>query len=203
MSQSASFLEDLLATQQHKKSAGEVERIRGNEFYAQGKFDEAIWSYTLAIEIYPVDPASYSNRAMVNLKLENYDAVIEDATKALDIDADYVKAYHRRGKALMALKEYKKAQADFQSCINRKIKDKEIMHCMAEVCEQIELQKEIALEEQLEREEKDTIASSEKELNREMQQANDRTLQLEKQIAEIDAKRDRLIKEAQKALEVV
>jgi len=58
------------------------------------------------------------------------------------------------------------------------------------------LQKEIALEEQLETEEKDTIASSEKELNRELQQANDRTLELEKQIAAIDAKRDRLIKEA-------
>ena len=39
---------------------------------------------------------------MVNLKLEKYAEAIHDANKALEIDADYVKAYHRRGKAYLA-----------------------------------------------------------------------------------------------------
>jgi len=77
--QAPSFVHQLLALQQQKKDAGEVARLRGNEFYAQGEFESALQCYTSAIETYPADPASYSNRAMVNLVLGRYEQVIADA----------------------------------------------------------------------------------------------------------------------------
>ncbi len=67
---------------------------------------------------------------MVQLKLENFEQVVADASKALEIDSNYVKAYHRRGKAYMALGEYSKAKWDFKSCLDRKIRDPDIMACI-------------------------------------------------------------------------
>jgi len=48
--------------------------------------------------------ASYCNRALVYLKLKDYSNVIKDCTKAIEIQNDYHKAYHRRGKAYFSLK---------------------------------------------------------------------------------------------------
>ena len=114
MSQAAAFLEELLDMQTKKKEAGVAERARGNEFFAAGQFDQAKECYTVALQKYNHDAASYSNRAMVNLKLELYDEVIEDANKAIEIDTNYVKAYHRRGKAYFAKNMLEEALHDFE-----------------------------------------------------------------------------------------
>ena len=42
--------------------------------------------------------------------------MVADADKALEMDPDFVKAYHRRGKANMALGFYESALADFKKC---------------------------------------------------------------------------------------
>jgi hypothetical protein len=46
--------------------------------------------------------ASYCNRALVHLKLKDYKHCIIDCNHALSLDRDYLKAYHRRGKAHFA-----------------------------------------------------------------------------------------------------
>ena len=46
MSQKGSFIEELLARQQERKSSGEVERVRGNELYAQGEYEKALECYS-------------------------------------------------------------------------------------------------------------------------------------------------------------
>ena len=63
-------------------------------------FEFAVTCYTKSIEINPMEAASYSNRAMAFLKMKKYGSCIDDAEKALQIDPTYLKAYHRRGKAL-------------------------------------------------------------------------------------------------------
>ena len=75
---------------------------------------------------------------MVNLKLHLYDQVISDATKALDIDQDYLKAYHRRGKAYQAKGDLQRALHDFEQCIAREPNDPQILASLGEVCELIE-----------------------------------------------------------------
>ena len=85
-STSGAFLHNLLAEKLHRKDTGYIDRMRGNEFYAQGEYSCALECYGRAIETYPADPASYANRALVNLKLGNYQDVIEDAGMAIRCD---------------------------------------------------------------------------------------------------------------------
>ena len=106
MTQAESFLKEILAEQARIKAKGTIERERGNELFKNSQFQEALDAYTEAIKIYKVDAASYANRALCYFKLEEYELVVVDATKALEIDEDYVKAYHRRGKAYMLLQQY-------------------------------------------------------------------------------------------------
>ena len=77
------------------------------------EFQEAVNEYTRAIELNEAEPASYSNRAMAYLKLKNYARCIEDADKAIKLKPDYVKAYHRRGKAYLACNKLDLAIRDF------------------------------------------------------------------------------------------
>jgi tetratricopeptide (TPR) repeat protein len=58
--------------------------------------------------------ASFSNRALVHLKLKNYDLCIQDCNSTLALDPNYLKAYHRRGKANQELKNYEEALKDFE-----------------------------------------------------------------------------------------
>ncbi|KAG8187871.1 hypothetical protein JTE90_002416 [Oedothorax gibbosus] len=77
---------------------------QGNKLFKEGKFDKAIELYTSAIEICPKERAEdlatfYQNRAAAYDNLKNYEAVIADASKALEYNKSYVKALHRRAKA--------------------------------------------------------------------------------------------------------
>lgn len=119
MSKAAGSLYNLLAEQKYRKDTGYIDRMRGNEFYAQGELQCALECYDRAIETYPADPAAYSNRALVNLKLGNHDAVIADTDKALRCDENFVKAYYRRGKAYMEKGQYELAMEDFEQCVVR------------------------------------------------------------------------------------
>ena len=75
---------------------------------------------------------------MVHLKLERYEEVIKDANKALDIDSDYVKAYHRRGKAYLATNQLEQALHDFEQCIARHPDDPEILESLSDVCDRLD-----------------------------------------------------------------
>jgi serine/threonine-protein phosphatase 5 len=66
-----------------------------------------------------------ANRAFCNLKLELYGLAVADATEAIEIDADYVKAYYRRGSARLAMCKFKEALPDFKHVIKLKPKDKD------------------------------------------------------------------------------
>ena len=76
-------------------------------------YTEALANYTLSIEMDPDEPTTYCNRAMVYLKLKDFPKVIEDANTALRIKPDYLKAYHRRGKAYQATNKLELAIKDF------------------------------------------------------------------------------------------
>ena len=87
-------------SQVEEKRSAENERFKGNEFMKSKEFEFAVACYTKSIEMNPNEAASYSNRAMAYLKMKKYGSCIDDAEKALEIDPTYLKAYHRRGKAL-------------------------------------------------------------------------------------------------------
>ena len=62
------------------------QKEEGNKLFAAGKFEEAIACYTKALKICPADEKKdkavyFKNRSQCHLKLENYNAAANDASK--------------------------------------------------------------------------------------------------------------------------
>jgi type IV pilus assembly protein PilF len=92
----------------------------GLTYYFQAKFPEAIKEYQRAIELAPGDPEAYNNMAAALLgKKEEWTKVIRYADKALSISSyatpEY--AHFNKGVAYYHLKEYEKAQAEFETSL--------------------------------------------------------------------------------------
>jgi serine/threonine-protein phosphatase 5 len=101
-----------------KLEAAEAFKNKGNEYFKESKFSEALEEYTKAIEL-NVEEAKkaaiyYANRSFAQIKLENYGFAIEDATQAINKDPNYPKGYYRRASAYFALGKYKNAVANFK-----------------------------------------------------------------------------------------
>lgn len=96
----------------------------GNQLLKEHKYQEAIDSYTKAIELDASNPIFYSNRAQVHIKMENYGLAIADCDAALQVDPDFSKAYYRKGVSLMAMLNYKEAQTNFKIILKKLPKDK-------------------------------------------------------------------------------
>lgn len=76
----------------------------GNVFFRDGKYDQAIKEYDLAIEKCPIVEINdlstfYQNRAAAYEHLQKWTSVIEDCSKALNCNPKYLKALKRRAKA--------------------------------------------------------------------------------------------------------
>ena len=59
----------------------------------------------------------YFNIAKINNSNVEYQLAIDNYTKAIKIDPDYVKAYHNRGNTYKELENYKNAIADYTRAI--------------------------------------------------------------------------------------
>src|SRR6056297_189379 len=81
--------------------------------FASGNFPEAEILYDKAIKVKP-DAVLYANRAAVRLGLNLADSALADATKAIELDAEYSKAYYRKGQAHNVRKEFEAAFQAFE-----------------------------------------------------------------------------------------
>ena len=68
------------------------------------------------LEAFPNLHIYYSNRAMAQIKLENFGSAISDSTKAISLMPSFSKGYYRRGVAKVSLTKYKEALKDFERC---------------------------------------------------------------------------------------
>ena len=107
-------------------------KSEGNTFFQNNKFMEALQKYSAAIDL-KVETKNnavyYSNRAFVNLKLENYGSAIEDANMSIKINPEFYKAYYRRASAYLFLEKYAEALRDLiflKSKLNDKSLDEKI-----------------------------------------------------------------------------
>jgi len=99
------------------KATAEKHKQAGNAQMSAKKYDEAIDSYTKAIELDPSTPVFYSNRAAAySSKGDNLShmSAIADAEKAIEVDPSFIKAYHRLGHAHYCLNDYASAAAAFK-----------------------------------------------------------------------------------------
>ncbi|XP_034719376.1 RNA polymerase II-associated protein 3 [Etheostoma cragini] len=91
-----------------------VEKEKGNAFFKDGKYDEAIECYTRGMCADPYNPVLPTNRATSFFRLKKYAVAESDCNLAIALDSNYFKAYARRGAARFALKKYEAALEDYE-----------------------------------------------------------------------------------------
>ena len=64
-------------------------------FFYLIKILQAIELYSKAIELNPTNAVYYANRSISHLRLENYGYALADASRAIETDKTYLKAYYR------------------------------------------------------------------------------------------------------------
>ncbi|KAI9864516.1 MAG: hypothetical protein M1813_003005 [Trichoglossum hirsutum] len=109
---------------------------KGNQAFAAHDWPTAIEFYGKAIEANDKEPSFFCNRAQAHIKLEAYGFAIVDATKAIELDPSYVKAYYRRATANTAILSYKEALKDFKTVVRKAPNDKDAKLKLGE-CEKI------------------------------------------------------------------
>jgi len=108
-------IQNLMYDDQTAEEIAENFKEQGNTCLSRGKryYEDAIKFYTKAIEQpFKNDKKRslyYSNRAAVNLLLENFGRVISDCNEAIQLDPMNIKAYFRASKAAYDLKKYEEA----------------------------------------------------------------------------------------------
>ncbi|KEG13450.1 putative stress-inducible protein STI1-like [Trypanosoma grayi] len=98
------------------KTADEA-KVIGNSMFTSGKYEKAVLFYSRAIELGSEKNGElanyYANRAACHQQTHNYELVISDCDKALEIDSKHVKALIRRAIAYEGLEKWKKALDDY------------------------------------------------------------------------------------------
>jgi stress-induced-phosphoprotein 1 len=87
----------------------EEHRLKGNDFYNQGKYPESIKEYEEAIKRDPNQARLHFNLATALVKMIDYPSALHHIIKCLELDSNYIKAYAKKGDLHFYLKEYHKA----------------------------------------------------------------------------------------------
>eukprot|EP00929_Paragymnodinium_shiwhaense_P025799 TRINITY_DN15521_c0_g1_i1.p1 TRINITY_DN15521_c0_g1~~TRINITY_DN15521_c0_g1_i1.p1 ORF type:complete len:568 (+),score=172.07 TRINITY_DN15521_c0_g1_i1:111-1814(+) len=98
----------------HRKHMADTEKEKGNEAFYAKDFEEAEAYYTRSLQFKADDPSTWANRALVRLKLQRAEGALEDCEHSLALNPRYMKALHRKGKALHDLGRFEDAVRSFQ-----------------------------------------------------------------------------------------
>ena len=82
------------------KAQAEQLKLKGNALMSSKDYAGAIAAYTPAIGLDPTNPVYYSNRAAAHSSNNNHEEAVKDAQKAIEVDPNFVKGYHRLGQVL-------------------------------------------------------------------------------------------------------
>ncbi|XP_058104591.1 hsp70-Hsp90 organizing protein 3-like [Magnolia sinica] len=113
------------------------EREKGNEFFKQQKYPEAVRHYTEALRRNPQDPRVYSNRAACYTKLGALPEGLKDAEKCIELDPAFSKGYTRKGAVQFFMKEYDKALETYQEGLKHDPNNQELLDGVRRCVEQI------------------------------------------------------------------
>lgn len=91
----------------------------GNDFFKNGKTNEAIEMYTKAIEVDGGNHVYFSNRSAAYLKKGEAENALADANACLKLTPDFDKGYSRKGAALQALKKFDESIAAYEEGIEK------------------------------------------------------------------------------------
>ncbi|WFD30500.1 protein-serine/threonine phosphatase [Malassezia sp. CBS 17886] len=86
----------------------------GNKLFVKGDYTQAKAQYSEAIALDSKSAVLWSNRAACELKLEQHGLAIADASKAIELDVQFTKAYYRRASAHLSILDPKAALPDLK-----------------------------------------------------------------------------------------
>jgi Tetratricopeptide repeat. len=92
-----------------------------------GKIDDALESYSLALNITPYSVVTLLNRASLYLEKNNYDKAYLDYCNVLDIDRKNKEALLFRAYIYMNRREYKEARIDYNALLTEDAKNRTAM----------------------------------------------------------------------------
>jgi stress-induced-phosphoprotein 1 len=96
-------------------------KARGNVFFKESKFPEAIKEYTEALERNPDDgqfcSRVHSNRSACYTKMMEIPHALKDAEACIKLDPAFVKGYLRKGGCLIIMKKYTEAKEAFNEAL--------------------------------------------------------------------------------------
>lgn len=113
------------------------EREKGNEFFKQQKYPEAVKHYTESLKRNPNDPKAYSNRAACYTKLGALPEGLKDAEKCIELDPTFSKGYTRKGAIQFFMKEYDQALETYQEGLKHDPQNQELLDGVRRCVEQI------------------------------------------------------------------
>ncbi|XVE65023.1 hypothetical protein DITRI_Ditri07aG0148400 [Diplodiscus trichospermus] len=113
------------------------EREKGNEYFKQQKYPEAVKHYTESLRRNPNDPKAYSNRAACYTKLGALPEGLKDAEKCIELDPTFSKGYTRKGAIQFFMKEYDKALETYQQGLKHDPNNQELLDGVRRCVEQI------------------------------------------------------------------
>ncbi|CAO2823056.1 unnamed protein product [Amaranthus hypochondriacus] len=119
--------EDALDDHQSKQRAlaqANDAKVEGNEFFKDGKYEDALSKYKFSLQVVPemlesveLRSICHSNRAICYLKMGKYDEAAKESSKALELNPAYIKAYFRRAEAYEKLERYDEAISDMKKIL--------------------------------------------------------------------------------------
>ncbi|KAL8278876.1 hypothetical protein RQP46_008747 [Phenoliferia psychrophenolica] len=92
-------------------------KSEANALFSASKYRQSLDLYTASLNKNPFDPIVWSNRAAVRLKLEEHGLAIADASRAIELNPRFVKAYFRRALANLAIMKPKGAVTDLKKVL--------------------------------------------------------------------------------------
>lgn len=90
---------------------------KGNKYFKQGKYDEAIECYTKGMDADPYNPVLPTNRASAHFRMKKFAVAESDCNLAIALNRSYTKAYARRGAARFALQKLEDAKKDYEKVL--------------------------------------------------------------------------------------
>jgi len=90
---------------------------KGDSFYDQGKYDEAIHAYGEAIKINPKYTFAWNQKGVALYMQGKYDEAIDAYDEAIELDKEYATAWSNRGAAYAKLGKYQAALQHFEFAV--------------------------------------------------------------------------------------
>ncbi|GAB9468855.1 hypothetical protein Gpo141_00006156, partial [Globisporangium polare] len=114
-------------------AAAEAKKNEGNEAFKHGKWELAVEKYSEAIALDAKNHVYYSNRSAAYAGAHKFQEAADDAAKCIEVNPDFVKAYHRHGIALKGLKKYEEALATLRTGQRKDFNNRDLNKLITEI----------------------------------------------------------------------